>query len=173
MVLFKALTSIRIWINLQDSSYVASNYKKIDKTAYWLDCVYYSSGSKLCFLTCFSYFSRSFLILVFSRNHYSLITLRLSWLHGNLISPPVSCAFGTPSWYVIHAPPYFWHRMRGFLEEDAFCLLPKVSGANILWVNMNETFLTHKNPWTDTFSCDISPAKLHSTARVWNPQGIS
>ncbi len=39
--------------------------------------------------------------------------------------------------------------------------------------NTNHTFLTHKNPQTDTFLRDISPAKLCSTARVWNPQGIS
>jgi hypothetical protein len=61
----------------------------------------------------------------------------------------------------------------GFWKQGAFCLLPKVSGANVCWVNVNHTFLTHKNPWTDTFWRDISPAKLRSTARVWNPQGIS
>jgi hypothetical protein len=33
---------------------------------------YWTRGSKLCFLTCFSYFSRYFHILVFSRNHYLL-----------------------------------------------------------------------------------------------------
>jgi hypothetical protein len=61
----------------------------------------------------------------------------------------------------------------GFSKQDAFRLLPKVSGANVHWANANHTFLTHKNPQTDTFSCDISPAKLRSTAWVWNPQGIS
>ncbi len=61
----------------------------------------------------------------------------------------------------------------GFLKQDAFRLLSKVSGANVRWANANHTFLTHKNPQTDTFLCDISPAKLHSTAWVWNPQGIS
>ncbi len=61
----------------------------------------------------------------------------------------------------------------GFSKQDAFRLLPKVSGANIHWANRNDTFLTHKNPRTDTFSHDISPAKLCSTAWVWNPQGIS
>jgi hypothetical protein len=57
--------------------------------------------------------------------------------------------------------------------KTLFCLLPKVSGANVCWANANDTFLTHKNPQTVTFLRDISPAKLHSTARVWNPQGIS
>jgi hypothetical protein len=76
----------------------------------------------------------------------------------------------------------------GFLKQDAcgnlvvasllvkfspFCLLPKVSGANIHWTNANLTFLTQKNPQTDTFLHDISSAKLCSTAQVWNPQGIS
>ncbi len=61
----------------------------------------------------------------------------------------------------------------GFSKQHAFCLLPKVSGVNVHWENANDAFLTHKNPWTETFLCDISPAKLCSTARVWNPQGIS
>jgi hypothetical protein len=61
----------------------------------------------------------------------------------------------------------------GFSKQGAFCLLPKVSEANVRWANVNHTFLTHNNPRTETFSRDISPAKLRSTARVWNPQGIS
>jgi hypothetical protein len=35
------------------------------------------------------------------------------------------------------------------------------------------TFLSHKNPQTDTFLRDLGLAKLRSTAWVWNPQGIS
>jgi hypothetical protein len=77
---------------------------------------YWTRGSKTCFLTCFSNFSCYFLILVFLQKRYFLISLCLSWLHGNPISCPVSCTFGTPSWYVVHAPPYFWHRTCGFLE---------------------------------------------------------
>jgi hypothetical protein len=61
----------------------------------------------------------------------------------------------------------------GFLKQDAFRLLPKFSEANVCWANANHTFLTHKNPQTETFLCDISPAKLRSTAQVWNLQGIS
>jgi hypothetical protein len=61
----------------------------------------------------------------------------------------------------------------GFLKQDAFRLLLKVSEANVHWANANHTFLTHKNPQTDTFLHDISPTKLRNTARVWNPQGIS
>ncbi len=103
---------------------------------------YKTRGSKLCFLTSFSYFSCYFHILVFSRNHYLLISSRLSRLHGNPISCPISCTLGTPSWYVVHAPPCFWHRTRGFLkakhswepgsrlttgEFSPFRLSPKVS----------------------------------------------
>jgi hypothetical protein len=61
----------------------------------------------------------------------------------------------------------------GLLKQDAFCNSLKVSEANAYWANSNHTFLTHKNPQTDTFLHDISPAKLHSTAWVWNPHGIS
>jgi hypothetical protein len=114
--------------------------------------------------------------------------LRLSWLHRNPVSCPVSCTLVTPSWYVLHAPPCSWHRTRGFLkarrswepgsrlttgEFSPFCLSPKVSHANVHWTNANHTFLTYKNPQTDTFLRDISPAKLCSTARVWKSQGIS
>ncbi len=122
---------------------------------------YWTRGSKLCFLTYFSCFSCYFHILVFSQNCYSLISLRLSWLHGNLISRPVSCTLGTPSLYVVYAPPCFWLRTCGFLEArrlwepgsrlttgefSPFRLSPKVSGAKVCWTNANHTFLTHKNP---------------------------
>jgi hypothetical protein len=40
-------------------------------------------------------------------------------------------------------------------------------------LNTIHTFLSHKNPQTDTFLRDLGLAKLHSTAQVWNPQGIS
>jgi hypothetical protein len=53
----------------------------------------------------------------------------------------------------------------GFSKQDAFHLLPKVSGANLRWTNANHTFLTHKNPRTNTSLRDMSPTKLRSTAR--------
>jgi hypothetical protein len=87
---------------------------------------YKTRGSKLYFLTSFSYFSCYFHILVLSQNQYLLISLHLSWLHGNPISYPISCTFGTPSWYVVLLPPYFWHIMRGFLK--ARCFLPFTKG---------------------------------------------
>jgi hypothetical protein len=49
------------------------------------------------FLTGFSYFSRYFHILVFLQNRYSLISLRLSRLHGNPTSRTVSSIIGTSS----------------------------------------------------------------------------
>jgi hypothetical protein len=58
----------------------------------------------------------------------------------------------------------------GFSKQDAFHLLPKVSGANVHWANVNHTFLTHKNPQTDTSLRDISPAKLRGTAREGIPK---
>jgi hypothetical protein len=60
----------------------------------------------------------------------------------------------------------------GFLMQDNFRLLPKVSGANVRWANANHTFLTHKNPRTDTSSRDISPARLRSTAQDGIPKGF-
>ncbi len=44
------------------------------------------------------------LLLVFLQNCYLLTSLRISWLHGNLISCPVSCTLGTPSQYIVHVP---------------------------------------------------------------------
>jgi hypothetical protein len=47
----------------------------------------------------------------------------------------------------------------------------------LLWtsvgLNTNHTFLSHKNPRTDTFLHDLGLVQLRSTARVWNPQGTS
>jgi hypothetical protein len=40
-------------------------------------------------------------------------------------------------------------------------------------LNTIHTFLSHKNPQTDTFLHDLGLAKLRSTAWVWNPQGTS
>jgi hypothetical protein len=68
--------------------------------------------------------------------------------HGNLVvaSLPVNFPFST-----------FFRR---FLVQTSVGL------------NMIYTF-SLKNPLTDTFLRDLGLAKLRSTARVWNPQGIS
>jgi hypothetical protein len=149
---------------------------------------YWTRGRKQCFLTCFSYFSCYFLILVFLQNHYLLFSLCLSWLHGNPISHPISRTIGTPSKYIVHAPPCFWNRTRGFLKArrswepgsshttakfSLFRLLPKVSAVNARWTEHDSYLSYSQNPRTDTFLRDLGFAKLRSTARVWNHQGIS
>jgi hypothetical protein len=75
---------------------------------------YQTRGSKLCFLTCFSCFSCYFHILVFSQNCYVIISSQP--FSAARESDFLSCFsyLGTPSWYVVHAPPCFWHRTRGF-----------------------------------------------------------
>ncbi len=120
---------------------------------------YKTRGSKLCFLTCFSYFSCYFLILVFFQNRYFFVSFSAAW-ESNILS--CFCTIGTLSWYVVHAPPCFWHRMCGFLkarrswepgsrlttgEFSPFHLSPKVSCENTHWSNANDTFLTHKKTW--------------------------
>jgi hypothetical protein len=51
---------------------------------------------------------------------------------------------------------------------SAFCqrFLVRMS----IGLNTIHTFLSHKNPWTDTFLRDLGLAKLRSTAWVWNHQ---
>jgi hypothetical protein len=106
------------------------------------------------FLTCFSCFSCYFLILVFLHNCYLLIYCYE--VIRRTCAPKIEAHH---AWFlgVRQFPPF----------------LPKVSRANVRWENANHTFFTHKNHWTDTFLHDISPAELRSTARVWNPLGIS
>ncbi len=112
-------------------------------------------GSKHFFLTSFSNLNCYFLFLVFLRNCYLLVSLCLSWLHGNSISHPVILYLWFSEYHVVHAPPYFWHTLRVFLKQDTrgnlvqelapillspFCLLPKVSHANVYWAIANHTF---------------------------------
>jgi hypothetical protein len=122
------------------------------------------------------------------RNRYLLISLRLSRLHGNQISCPVSRTIGTPSKYIVHVPPCFWSRTRRFLksrcswepgsslttgELSLFCLLPKVSAVNVRLTEHDSYFSYSQNPQTDTFLHELGFAKLRSAAWVWNHQGIS
>ncbi len=155
---FIAKCSLAIW-----QQPTAKHMLSILATSYCLNrndrvsSFYWTRGSKLCFLTCFSYFSCYFLILEFSRNCYLLISSCLSRLHGNPISRPVSCTIGTPSKYFVQAPPCLWHRTRGFLkarhswepgsslttgEFSPFCLLPKVSGVNVHWTE-HDSYLSY------------------------------
>ncbi len=126
------------------------------------------------------------LLLVFSQSCYLLILSRLSWLHGNLIF--LSCFLvslalrASTSYMCSHVSGT---ERVGFLKQDArgnlvvaslpvnfpfsaFCqrFLVRTS----VGLNTIHTFLSHKNPWTDTFLRDLGLAKLRSTARVRNHQ---
>ena len=171
----------KLMLEILATSYCLNRNNRVS-SFYWI------RGSKQCFLTCFSYFSRYFHNLVFSRNCYLINSSRPSQLHGNPISRPVSCAIGTPSQYIVHAPPCFWNRTHRFLEArclwepgsilttgefSLFCFLPKVSAANIHWTEHNSYLSYSQNPQTDTFLRDLGFAKLRSRGWVWNHQGIS
>ena len=56
---------------------------------------YWIRGSQHCFLTSCSYLNHYFLFLVFSRNRYLLVSLHLSWPHGD----PTSCPVFSYLWY--------------------------------------------------------------------------
>jgi hypothetical protein len=116
---------------------------------------YWIRGSKHCFITSFSNLNRSFLFLVCSRNCYMLVSLRLSWLRGNPISHPVLFICLVPQVPCYTCAPIFLARMTHFLETrhswepgtristgflSPFCLLPKVSHANVCWAIANHTF---------------------------------
>ncbi len=123
---------------------------------------YKTRGSKLCFLACFSYFSRYFHILVFLQNCYLLISLRLSWLHGNLISCPVffvPLAFQASTSYM--RPHISGTKCVGFSKQDTrgelvvdslpvifplFRLSPKISHAHVHWTECKSYLLYSLKP---------------------------
>ncbi len=109
---------------------------------------YWTRGSKLCLLTCFSYFSRYFLILVFLQNCYLLICLRLSWLHGIPIFVPFLVPSTLQASTLYMCPHVSGTERMGFSKQDArgnlvvaslpvnfplSAFLPKVSCANVRW----------------------------------------
>ncbi len=168
------------WLAIITTSYL--NRKDRVSSFYW------TRGSKLCFLTCFSYFSCYFFYLVFLQICYSLISLCLSWLHGNLISRPVFVPLALRASTSYMHPHVSGTERMGFLKQDAHGNLVVDSLkvifplSAIFWrflaqtsigLNTNHTFLTHKNPRTDTFLRDLGLAKLRSTSQARNPQGIS
>jgi hypothetical protein len=81
---------------------------------------YWTRGSKLCFLTYFSYFSRYFLILA-SQKRYLLISSHLSQLHGNPFSHPVFS--------------YLWH------SELVRCTCAPIFLAQNAWVSQSKTLM--------------------------------
>ncbi len=115
---------------------------------------YWTRGSKLCFLTPFSYFSCYFLTLVSSQNHYLLISLCLSWLHRNPISRPVflylwhskvvrrTCAPSSYAWQAWHIAQYVlppsckgyripWHHISPNRAEGGVGPARRVSGRRV------------------------------------------
>jgi hypothetical protein len=78
---------------------------------------YWIGASKHCFLTSFSNLNCYFLFLVFSCSRYLLVSLGLSWLHGN----PISCPIYAYLWYfdIVRAPQHFWHTWRVISKQDA------------------------------------------------------
>jgi hypothetical protein len=80
---------------------------------------YWTRGIKLCFLTCFFYFSHYFLILVFSQNHYSLISLRLFWLHGKRVLVPFLVLLALRASMSYMRPHNSGTECVGFLKQDA------------------------------------------------------
>ncbi len=104
------------------------------------------------------------LLLVFSQNRFLLIYQRQ---------------------YIVHAPPCFWNRMRGFLkarrswepgssittvEFSLFRLLRKASAVNVHWTEHDSylSFSQKSSSWNF-----LALAKLRSTAQVRNHQRIS
>ncbi len=133
-------------------------------------------GSKHCFLTSFSNLNCYFLLLVFSRNSYLLVSLLLSWLHGNPISLPVFIPF------VLRIPrrtcaPIFLAHMMHFLEArrlwepgtristgflSPFRLSPKDSHATSVRRSRIIPFLLTQNFRANIFSRDISLRQVNA-----------
>jgi hypothetical protein len=149
---------------------------------------HWTRGSKQCFLSCFSYFSCYFHILVFLQNCYLLIYF-CAFLGCTGIQFLVPFLIPLALWasMLYMSPHISGTECVGFSKQDAhgnivvdslpvifplssFCRRFLVQ-TSIGWMWIIPFLL--KNPQTDTFLHDISPAKLRNTAWVRNPQGIS
>jgi hypothetical protein len=118
---------------------------------------YWTRGSKLCFLTCFSYFCRYFHIIVFLRNCYLLFFCAFHGCTGIqlLVLFLIQLALQASTSYM--RPHNSGTEPVGFLKQDArgnlvvasllvnfplSAFLPKVSGANIHWTE-RESYLSY------------------------------
>jgi hypothetical protein len=137
---------------------------------------------------CFSYFSCYFHVLAFLQNCYLLFFCAFLGCMGIQFRVPflVPLALRASTSYM--RPHVSDTEPVDFSKQDA-CgnLVVAPLQVNFLFstfcqrflvqtyvrLNTNHNFLSHKNPQTDTFLCDLGLAKLRSIARVWNPQGIS
>ncbi len=149
---------------------------------------YWIRGSKHCFLTSFSNLNRYFCFLVFLHNCYLLVSLGLSWLHGNTIPHPVFYTFILWVPRCTCAPIFLAHLTHflkagcswepgtristNFFPRSIFCrrflmrmsigqsrIIPFLLTQN----SSNWHFLVWHKP----------PLSQRSTARARNPQGIS
>ncbi len=147
---------------------------------------YWTRGSNQCFLTCFSYFSCYFEYFCKIAT-YSFLCAFLGcvgiWF---LVLFLVPLALQASTLYM--RPHVSGTECVGFLKQDAcgnlvVALLPvnfpfsafcrRFLLQTSIGLNTIHTFLSCKNPWTDTFLRYLGIAKLHSTAWVWNPQWTS
>ncbi len=143
-------------------------------------------GSKHSFLTSFSNFIAIFLFLVFSQHHYSLVSLHLGCVGLRFLILFLYLLYSR--YYVVHAPPCFWHTLHVFSKWDAHRnLVPELVPA----------FFPHSAFLCESFSCERSlgkresylfsskslnwhflvghkpPWSQRSTAWDWNHKGIS
>ncbi len=87
--------------------------------------------------------------------------------------------------YIVHAPPCFWNKTHGFLKARSsfepgssvttvdfslFQILRKVSAVNVRWTE-HDSYLSSSQKSSSLHF--LALAKLFSTAREWNHQGIS
>jgi hypothetical protein len=94
---------------------------------------YKTRGSKLCFLTCFSYFSCYFHILVFSQNCHVLISLRPFFTARESDFLSRFSYLGTPSWYVARMCVFLearrsWEPGSRLTTSEIFPFLPFAKG---------------------------------------------
>jgi hypothetical protein len=105
---------------------------------------YWIRGSKHCFFTSFSNLNHYFLFLVYLRNHYLLVSLGLSWLHGRVPHCTRAPIFLAPMTCFLKARCLREPGTRistDFLSP--FHLLPRVSHTNVHWAIANHTFSSH------------------------------
>ncbi len=150
---------------------------------------YWIRGSKHSFLTSFSNLNRYLLFLVFSCNFYLLVSSRLFWLHGNLISHPVFLYLWYSKYHFVHAPPYFWHTWRVLSKKDAcgnlvqelvLVFFPRSAFRRRFLMRMSIgslqiiPFLLMQNSLNWHFLAWHKPSLSQpSTAQARNPRGIS
>jgi hypothetical protein len=112
-------------------------------------CVYWARGSKLSLLTSFSYFNCYFLILGFLCSCYLLVSLRLSWLHGNQISLPVLSYLGHSKVVGSTCAPHVSSMDRAVSSEQDVCgtLVVDSVPSSFLIPALCQRFLVQTSVW--------------------------